>query len=239
MAALLIEPIQCAARAATPAEKPMLRFTTAGSVDDGKSTLIGRILHDAVAQQSRQSFVEHPGDHRIDHRRAVCRDRETFELVQRKLSANSIPMRGETAGRRNLNWIFSGLLRGGVGQYASSETALRAVLMSGQGYSFMKAMHGSLKDAVPGEAELGAVLVNHVERTAGPRSWDDIMSRAARTLGGDIGRSGMRIPMASRIALATAARGGTIGTSPTPRGSGRPPGRSGHRPAARPVPGRR
>jgi bifunctional enzyme CysN/CysC/sulfate adenylyltransferase subunit 1 len=29
------------------AEKEMLRFTTAGSVDDGKSTLIGRLLHDA------------------------------------------------------------------------------------------------------------------------------------------------------------------------------------------------
>jgi sulfate adenylyltransferase large subunit len=28
-------------------EKPMLRFTTAGSVDDGKSTLIGRLLHDS------------------------------------------------------------------------------------------------------------------------------------------------------------------------------------------------
>lgn len=30
-----------------PHEKPLLRFTTAGSVDDGKSTLIGRLLHDA------------------------------------------------------------------------------------------------------------------------------------------------------------------------------------------------
>src|SRR4029453_15348827 len=28
-------------------EMPLLRFTTAGSVDDGKSTLIGRLLHDA------------------------------------------------------------------------------------------------------------------------------------------------------------------------------------------------
>src|SRR6202790_4150223 len=28
-------------------EKELLRFTTAGSVDDGKSTLIGRLLHDA------------------------------------------------------------------------------------------------------------------------------------------------------------------------------------------------
>ena len=27
--------------------KQLLRFTTAGSVDDGKSTLIGRLLHDA------------------------------------------------------------------------------------------------------------------------------------------------------------------------------------------------
>src|SRR5207302_10610714 len=29
--------------------KDMLRFTTAGSVDDGKSTLIGRLLHDSKA----------------------------------------------------------------------------------------------------------------------------------------------------------------------------------------------
>ena len=27
-------------------EKELLRFTTVGSVDDGKSTLIGRLLHD-------------------------------------------------------------------------------------------------------------------------------------------------------------------------------------------------
>jgi sulfate adenylyltransferase subunit 1 len=31
------------------AEKELLRFTTAGSVDDGKSTLIGRLLHDCKA----------------------------------------------------------------------------------------------------------------------------------------------------------------------------------------------
>ena len=30
-------------------EPDLLRFTTAGSVDDGKSTLIGRLLHDADA----------------------------------------------------------------------------------------------------------------------------------------------------------------------------------------------
>ncbi len=32
----------------------LLRFTTAGSVDDGKSTLIGRLLHD-----SKSIFEEH------------------------------------------------------------------------------------------------------------------------------------------------------------------------------------
>src|SRR5215472_6432389 len=42
-------------------------------------------------------------------------------------------------------------------------------------------------------------------------------SMAARSFGGDIGRLGIRTPMASRIAFATAAIGGTIGTSPTPR----------------------
>src|SRR6266699_2572277 len=30
-------------------QKDLLRFTTAGSVDDGKSTLIGRLLHDSKA----------------------------------------------------------------------------------------------------------------------------------------------------------------------------------------------
>ena len=39
---------------------------------------------------------------------------------------------------------------------------------------------------------------------------------SARIFGGDIGRSRSRIPAAAWIALATAAIGGTIGTSPTP-----------------------
>src|SRR5512141_787319 len=36
-------------RHAVPPLPDLLRFTTAGSVDDGKSTLIGRLLHDAGA----------------------------------------------------------------------------------------------------------------------------------------------------------------------------------------------
>ena len=56
MAALVVDTWRGAGAAArqplspanSPAyEKPLLRFTTAGSVDDGKSTLIGRLLHDA------------------------------------------------------------------------------------------------------------------------------------------------------------------------------------------------
>ena len=33
-------------RRASPLELDLLRFTIAGSVDDGKSTLLGRLLHD-------------------------------------------------------------------------------------------------------------------------------------------------------------------------------------------------
>ena len=42
-------------------------------------------------------------------------------------------------------------------------------------------------------------------------------SSAADRRGGDIGRSVMRTPVARAMALPTAASGGTIGTSPTPR----------------------
>ncbi len=35
--------------AAVPAQHKALRFLTAGSVDDGKSTLIGRLLYDSRA----------------------------------------------------------------------------------------------------------------------------------------------------------------------------------------------
>ena len=44
-----------------PIEKTQLRFLTCGSVDDGKSTLIGRILYDSKAvmdDQVSQSKIE-------------------------------------------------------------------------------------------------------------------------------------------------------------------------------------
>ena len=51
--------------------------------------------------------------------------------------------------------------------------------MSGQHYSYMKAIHGSFRDAVASPAELGAFLVGHVDRTSGPDTWSQIMKRTA------------------------------------------------------------
>ena len=48
------------------------------------------------------------------------------------------------------------------------------------------------------------------------RPADHLASSNAQMVGGDSGRSCMRMPMAWLTALATAANGGTIGTSPTP-----------------------
>ena len=39
-------PASC--QAALPRDRDLLRFLTCGSVDDGKSTLIGRLLHDCA-----------------------------------------------------------------------------------------------------------------------------------------------------------------------------------------------
>ena len=44
-------------RARTPMTLDLLRFTTAGSVDDGKSTLIGRLLYDT--KQVFEDQLEH------------------------------------------------------------------------------------------------------------------------------------------------------------------------------------
>ncbi len=71
------------------------------------------------------------------------------------------------------------LLRGGVGQFASSEETERALLLSGQHYSYMKAIHGSYRDLVPAEAELGSFMVSHVNRTTGPDAWNQILARTA------------------------------------------------------------
>ncbi|HEV3199296.1 MAG TPA: hypothetical protein VGZ73_15435 [Bryobacteraceae bacterium] len=85
------------------------------------------------------------------------------------------------------NWWIQGdarvaettLLRGGVGQFASSEATERALLLSGQHYSYMKAIHGSYRDMVPDGAELGSFMVSHVNRTTGPDAWNRILSRTA------------------------------------------------------------
>ena len=47
--ALKVAPLEAAAQAPAPAQRSVLRFITCGSVDDGKSTLIGRVLYEAGA----------------------------------------------------------------------------------------------------------------------------------------------------------------------------------------------
>jgi len=85
------------------------------------------------------------------------------------------------------DWLVQGdarvaestLLRGGVGQFASSEETERALLLSGQHYSYMKAIHGSYRDLVPDSAELGSFMVSHVDRISGPDAWNKVWSRTA------------------------------------------------------------
>jgi bifunctional enzyme CysN/CysC len=55
-----------------PARRSLLRFLTCGSVDDGKSTLIGRLLYDAGAVPS-------------DHVAALARDSRRFGTVPGQL----------------------------------------------------------------------------------------------------------------------------------------------------------
>ena len=55
----------------------LLRLATAGSVDDGKSTLIGRLLHDVVAEIAATQITER-GETRADDRvsEAAMEDRK-------------------------------------------------------------------------------------------------------------------------------------------------------------------
>jgi Tol biopolymer transport system component len=70
-------------------------------------------------------------------------------------------------------------MRGSAIQYASSEMMTRAMLLSGEHFSYMKAMHGSFKDGVPSQEELGSFLVSHVNRTNGPGAWKEILQRTS------------------------------------------------------------
>jgi Tol biopolymer transport system component len=70
-------------------------------------------------------------------------------------------------------------MRGSAVQYASSEMMTRAMLLSGEHFSYMKAMHGSFKDGVPSQEELGSFLVSHVSRTNGPDTWKEILRRTS------------------------------------------------------------
>ena len=58
---------------ATPTDISLLRLATAGSVDDGKSTLVGRLLHDCKAVFADQlDAVERVSRERGIGRRSKC-----------------------------------------------------------------------------------------------------------------------------------------------------------------------
>lgn len=52
---------------------------------------------------------------------------------------------------------------------------MRANVLAGRRFSYMKAMHGSYKDPMPDAYELGAFMVSRVNRTAGPAAWNRII----------------------------------------------------------------
>ena len=84
-----------------------------------------------------------------------------------------------------------------------------ALVEAGDELTDRAGVHLDLGDAARDVAEAGVEV--------DPCRHDPPASMASSTLTGLIGRSVMRVPMASRMALATAASGGTIPTSPTPR----------------------
>jgi sulfate adenylyltransferase subunit 1 len=55
--------------------KSLLRFTTAGSVDDGKSTLIGRLLYDS------KSIFEDQMDHLVQSSKRLGKDNIDLSLI--------------------------------------------------------------------------------------------------------------------------------------------------------------
>jgi sulfate adenylyltransferase subunit 1 (EFTu-like GTPase family) len=67
--------------APTATSMDLLRFTTAGSVDDGKSTLIGRLLYDT------KSIFEDQLDHIAGASRKLGEDRVNLALLTDGLRA--------------------------------------------------------------------------------------------------------------------------------------------------------
>jgi sulfate adenylyltransferase subunit 1 (EFTu-like GTPase family) len=61
--------------------KSLLRFTTAGSVDDGKSTLIGRLLYDS------KSIFEDQMDHIVQSSKRLGREEVDLSLLTDGLRA--------------------------------------------------------------------------------------------------------------------------------------------------------
>ena len=86
----------------------LLRFATAGSVDDGKSTLIGRLLYDTkqiladqlehIEQTSQTMRVRYRTVGDASQTAAVLSDADTVEKVIDEVAATRITERGATRG---------------------------------------------------------------------------------------------------------------------------------------------
>src|SRR2546426_5324729 len=88
------------------------------------------------------------------------------------------------------------------------------------GELLVELLHGRRRELELGDAprELREVADQHHARHAALQAWLIPRSLSAlSTLGGDIGSSVKRIPVAASIALAIAPSGGAVGVSATPR----------------------
>ena len=75
----------------------------------------------------------------------------------------------------------SAFTAGGTARLASFSQIMRANLMSGRRFSYMKAMYGSYNHVVPDRYQLGAYMVGRVNRASGSEAWDAILRDYTRT----------------------------------------------------------
>jgi len=71
------------------------------------------------------------------------------------------------------------LAKGGRGRKPDFDMGIRALQLSGQNYSYYKAMLGSYRDFVPNPYPLGYLVVSHARKHNYPELWSDVLGRSA------------------------------------------------------------
>jgi hypothetical protein len=85
-------------------------------------------------------------------------------------------------------WFFEGdavgietaLTDGGRGRQPAFDMDIRALLVSGERYSYDKAYFGSYRDWFPSIYPLGYLLTTHVKRKYGPEAWSRVLDRLSK-----------------------------------------------------------